>query len=194
MPSEFVNASVRLHTCMCLLFLCIIFLSFISVLLIFFFLFSFSNKTSTCVGIKVHQQLVECTGLVTVMVTVMKVAMEIEKMTGTVMVEIENGAIGMMKNMVEDETCMVRVEIVMIEVQMTTIVNIEKEMMIARKVVAMVTITLHQEIGVLLETNTVLMRMMINVHLGMHLLPTSISFDLQTKRSLTLLVIWDCSA
>lgn len=38
-PSEFVNASVRLHTCMCLLFLCIIFLSFISVLLIFFFSF-----------------------------------------------------------------------------------------------------------------------------------------------------------
>lgn len=161
---------------------------------LFFFFFSFSNKTSTCVGIKVHQQLVECTALVTVMVTVMKVAMEIEKMTGMAMLEIENGAIGMMKSMVEDETCMVRVEIVTIEVQMTTIVKIEKEMMIARKVVAMVTITLHQEIGVLLEKNTVLMRMMINVHLGMHLLPISISFDLQTKRSLTLLVIWDCSA
>lgn len=123
-----------------------------------------------------HQQPVEYTGLVTVRVIVMKVAMEIEMITGKVMAEREIGVIGVMINMVEGETRMVRVKIIMVEMQMTTIAKMVIEMMFARQVGSMVTTIMHQEIGAQIERKTIILRMTINIHLGMPLLHISISY------------------
>lgn len=123
-----------------------------------------------------HQQPVECTGLVTVRVIVMKVAMEIEMITGKIMAEREIGVIGVMINMVEGETRMVRVKIIMVEMQMTTIAKMVIEMMFARQVGSMVTTIMHQEIGAQIERKTIILRMTINIHLGMPLLHISICY------------------
>lgn len=123
-----------------------------------------------------HQQPVEYTGLVTVRVIVMKVAMEIEMITGKVMAEREIGVIGVMINMVEGETRMVRVKIIMVEMQMTTIAKTVIEMMFARQVGSMVTTIMHQEIGAQIERKTIILRMTINIHLGMPLLHISICY------------------
>lgn len=123
-----------------------------------------------------HQQPVEYTGLVTVRVIVMKVAMEIEMITGKVMAEREIGVIGVMINMVEGETRMVRVKIIMVEMQMTTIAKMVIEMMFARQVGSMVTTIMHQEIGAQIERKTIILRMTINIHLGMPLLHISICY------------------
>lgn len=147
-------------------------------------------------GIEVHQQVMACAGLVPTQIQedmvseitmiVMKAVMEIEMMTGMVMVEIENGAKRMIIIMADAEAQMVMVKIIMLEIQMTAIAKMVTEMMITRQVGAKVTITMHQEIGGLTEEeNTILMRMMIDVLLG--IASTShihVNFALPTKRFL----------
>lgn len=101
-----------------------------------------------------------------------------------VMVEIENGATGMMIIIAEVEAHMIMVKIVMLEIQMTAIAEMVTEMMITRQVGAKVTMTMHQEIG-LMEEITILMKMMIGVLLG--IASTShihLNFALPTKRFL----------
>lgn len=147
-------------------------------------------------GIEVHQQVMACAGLVPTQVQedmvseitmiIMKAVMEIEMMTGMVMVEIENGAKGMIIIMADVKAHMDTVKRNTLQIQMTAIAKMVTEMMITRQLGAKVTITMHQEIGGLIEEeNTILTRMMIDVLLGIasasHI---NLNFALPTRRFL----------
>lgn len=111
---------------------------------------------------------VACTGQVHIQVTmiVTKAAMEVEMMIGMVMGERENGALEMMSVMVS----MGVMEIAIVEILMNVTAEMVTEMMITGdEVEASMITSMAQEVGVLIERENVLMKMMVNIHLGMPL-------------------------
>lgn len=111
---------------------------------------------------------VACTGQVHIQETmiVTKAAMEVEMMIGMVMGERENGALEMMSVMVS----MGVMEIAIVEILMNVTAEMVTEMMITGdEVEASMIISMAQEVGVLIERENVLMKMMVNIHLGMPL-------------------------
>lgn len=111
---------------------------------------------------------VACTGQVHIQVTmiVTKAAMEVEMMIGMVMGERENGALEMMSVMVS----MGVMEIAIVEILMNVTAEMVTEMMISGdEVEASMITSMAQEVGALIERENVLMKMMVNIHLGMPL-------------------------
>lgn len=111
---------------------------------------------------------VACTGQVHIQVTmiVTKAAMEVEMMIGMVMGERENGALEMMSVMVS----MGVMEIAIVEILMNVTAEMVTEMMITGdEVEASMITSMAQEVGALIERENVLMKMMVNIHLGMPL-------------------------
>lgn len=111
---------------------------------------------------------VACTGQVHIQVTmiVTKAAMEVEMMIGMVMGERENGALETMSVMVS----MGVMEIAIVEILMNVTAEMVTEMMITGdEVEALMITSMAQEAGVLIERENVLMKMMVNIHLGMPL-------------------------
>lgn len=119
------------------------------------------------IGSAIHLR-VACTGQVHIQVTmiVTRAAMEVEMMIGMVMGERENGALEMMSVMVS----MGVMEIAIVEILMNVTAEMVTEMMITGDEVEALMITnMAQEVGVLIERENVLMKMMVNIHLGIFL-------------------------
>ena len=137
-------------------------------------------------GFAAHHHQAECIGLVHIPV---QADMEIDMMTsatkdvmeagmmsdmaevGTPTAGKGNGATGMMIGMAEMETLIVVMEIAMAENTRSAMVEMVTEMMITGEEVEALTITsMAKEVEALIETESALLMMMVNILLGMSLL------------------------
>ena len=101
------------------------------------------------------------------MMIVMMAVMEVEMMTGMVMGGKENGALEMMTVLVGMGTHMAVMEIALAEIRMNALAEMVTGMMITgEEVEALMTTSMTQEVGALIERGTVLMKMMATIHLG----------------------------
>lgn len=117
-------------------------------------------------GSVVPHQLAECISLVHMVTNMMMIVMEAGMRIGMVMVmgEREKQATGMMTDMADMGTQIVVMEIVM----KNAIAEMVIRMMITVEEVEVLMISrMAQEVGALIETEIVLLMMMVNIHHGM---------------------------
>jgi hypothetical protein len=121
-------------------------------------------------GSVVPHQLAECISLVNMVTDMMMIVMEAGMRIGMVMVmgEREKQASGMMTGMADMGTQIVVMEIVMAEIMKNAKAEMVIRMMITVEEVEVLMISsMAQEVGALIETETVLLMMMLNIHHGM---------------------------